>query len=89
MERKCTSLKPNEEVVFNLMSDIYKRKIPMVGSVIVVRDDTKKVCVSYLEGYKDRHESIPFEDMIAVHNPNGDMMKFDNISGRSDLLLPE
>lgn len=52
-------------------------------------ENTKKVCVSWLEGYKDRHDFIPFEDMLAVHNPNGEMMKFDNISGNSDLLIPE
>ena len=89
MERKCTSLQHNEEVVFNLMSDILKKKVPMVGSVIFVHENTKKVCVSYLEGYKDRHDSIPFEDMLAVHNVNGEMMTFDNISGKSDLLIPE
>lgn len=52
-------------------------------------ENTKKICVSWLEGYKDRRDFIPFEDMLAVYNPNGEMMKFDNISGKSDLLIPE
>lgn len=89
MDRKCTSLQSNEQVVFMIHSDIYRKKIPMDGSVISVYENTKKVCVSWLEGYKDRHDIIPFEDMLAVYNPNGEMMKFDNISGRSDSLIPE
>lgn len=89
MGRKCTSLQSNEEVVFNLFSDIYKKKIPMVGTVSFINEDKKTICVSYLEGYKDRHDVIPFEDMLAVYNPNGEMMSFDNISGKSDLLISE
>lgn len=89
MSRKCTSLQYSEPVVFKIHSDIYGKKIPMDGSVISVNENTKKVCVSWLEGYKDRHDFIPFEDMLAVYNPNGEMMKFDNISGKSDLLISE
>lgn len=89
MKRKCTSLKENENVVFNIYSDIYKKKIPMDGTVLSVNENTKKVCVSWLDGYKDRHDFIPFEDMLGVYNPNGKMMKFDNISGKSDLLIPD
>ena len=89
MDRKCTSLKFNEQVVFMIHSDIYEKKIPIDGSVISVLENTKKVCVSWLDGYKDRHDFIPFDDMLAVYNPNGKMMKFDNIYGNSDLLIPE
>lgn len=89
MSRKCTSLQANECVVFKIYSDIYKKKIPMDGNVVSVNKNTKIVCVSWLEGYKDRHDFITFEDMLAVYNPNGEMMKFGNISGRSDLLIPE
>lgn len=89
MRRKCTSLQCNEQVVFKIHSDIYKKKIPMDGSVIAINERAKTVCVSWLDGYKDRKDFISFEDMLAVYNPNGEMMKFDNISGKSDLLLPE
>lgn len=89
MERKCTSLKENENVVFKIYSDIFKKKIPMDGSVLFVNENTRKVCISWLEGYKDRHDFISFEDMLAVYNPNGEMMRFDNIHGTSDLLIPE
>ena len=89
MNRKCTSLKADEQVVFKIHSDIFEKKIPMDGSVLAVYETTQNVLVSWLEGYKDRHDLISFEDMLAVYNPNGEMMKFDNISGKSDLLIPE
>lgn len=89
MSRKCTSLKINEQVVFNIHSDLYGKKIPRDGSVISVFEKSKKICISWLEGYKDRHDLIPFEDMLAVYNPNGEIMRFDNIVGKSDLLIPE
>lgn len=86
-KRTCQSLKQGEAVVFKLYSDIYKEKKPMDGTVIYVNTDRRIVWVSYLEGYKDRSDAIPFEDMLAVYNPEGEMMKFDNISGKSDLLI--
>jgi hypothetical protein len=89
MNRKCTSLKSGEEVVFNIYSDIYKRKIPESGSVSFVNKNRKEVMVSWLEGYKNRNDIIPFEDMLAVYNPDGMYMTFDNISGNSYLLIPE
>lgn len=89
MKRKCISLKQDEQVVFNIYSDIYERKIPMVGSVIDVYSDRKVVVVSWLEGHKDRKDFIPFSDMLAVYNPDGERMNFENISGKSDVLIPE
>lgn len=87
--RKCTSLQYGEQVVFNLFSDIYKRKVPERGSVEFIDANRKIVCVSYMEGYKERHSDIPFGDMLAVHNPDAPVVKFENISGKSDLLIPE
>ncbi len=89
MERTCTSLKYNELVVFNIYSDILRKKTAKFGNVIQVYSDTRKVDVSWLEGYKNRCNFIPFEDMLAVHNPDGEMIKFDNIYSKSDLLIPE
>lgn len=87
--RKCSSLKLNEIVVFKIYNDIYEEKRPMDGTVIDVEQERKIVWVSWLEGYKNRLDLIPFEDMLAVYNPEGEMMKFDNISGRSDILVAE
>jgi hypothetical protein len=89
MNRKCTSLRDGEEVVFNIYSDILKRKSAETGTVSLVNENQRKVMVHWLEGYRDRHDMIPFEDMLAVYNANSEYMTFDNISGNSDLLIPE
>lgn len=86
MERSCKSLKHNEEVIFRIYSDIYKNETLETGTVCFVTDT--HVCVSWLEGYKDRHDFIPFPDMVAVHNPQGEYMDFGFIRGNSDLLIP-
>ena len=46
-DRKCTSLREGEPVVFLVYSDIYNRKIPMDGTVKFERvgRDRKKVSV--------------------------------------------
>jgi hypothetical protein len=89
MNRKCTSLRDGEEVVFNIYSDILKRKNAETRTVSLVNESQRKVMVHWLKGYQDRHDMIPFEDMLAVHNANGEYMTFDCISGNSDLLMPE
>lgn len=89
MKRKCSSLKNNEQVVFKIHSDLYNKKIPMDGSVKSVYQEKRMVWVSWMEGYKERYNFIPFDDMLAVYNPKGEFMKFENISGRSDILIPE
>lgn len=88
MVRECGSLKENEQVVFNRYCNIFKDKVPETGSVVSVNLNNNTVCVSWLEGYKDRKDDVPFEDMLAVHNPEGEMMRFKNISGKSDTLVP-
>lgn len=89
MSRKCSSLQSNEQVVFNLYSEIFERKVPMDGSVIFVLPNRKEVMVSYLEGYKDRHDNISYEDMLAVYDKDGEEMYFENIHGPSELLIAE
>lgn len=84
--RSCNSLKQNEHVVFNVWSDIYNHKIPMNGNVLYVDKQSKTVCVNYLYGYKSETEHVEYNDMLAVYNPDGKMMYFDNIYGCSDLL---
>ena len=84
--RYCRGLKHNEMVVFLIWSDLYKRKIPMDGNVISVDKDRKIVSVVYLEGYKSMNAHLSYYDMLAVYNPDGEVMHFDNIYGKSDLL---
>jgi hypothetical protein len=89
MNRKCTSLQVGEEVVFNIYSDILKRKNAETGTVVLVNENQRKVMVSWLQGYRERQDMIPFKDMLAVYNVYGEYMTFDGISGKSDLLIPE
>ena len=86
MTRDCSTLKNGEQVVFYIYSDIYKKKIPETGTVEYVSSERKEVHVNWLEGYKDRHDVVPFGDMIAVYNKDGEMMRWPGISGPSDLL---
>lgn len=87
MVRKCSSLREGEQVVFLIYSGILNKKTPMDGSVIFVSPKTEKVAICWLEGYKSRTDFIPFCDMLAVHNPEGEMIKFGNLYGRSDRLI--
>ena len=84
--KSCKDLKENEIVVFNIWSDIYKRKIPCDGNVIFVNHDTNSVAVVYLEGYRCEHANIKFADMLACYDKDGEVMHFDNIYGKSVLL---
>lgn len=85
--RSCTTLKKEESVVFLIYSDICKHKIPIDGSVIFVNRDRRKVEVIYLLGYKCEYDFIDYEDMLGVFNPDGVFIEFDNIQGRSDILV--
>ena len=86
---KCSDLPINTPVVFKIYSDIYKKKIHMDGHVVGISLKRREVWVCYLEGYKSRTENIPFEDMVAAYDENGEMMQFDNIKGKSVLLEAE
>lgn len=86
MKRSCKTLQNNEQVVFMCYSDIYNKKIPEIGTVVYVYND--KVCISWMDSYKERHTDVDFTDMLAVYNPNGEYMTFEHISGPSDLLEP-
>ena len=89
MGLKCSELKENAQVVFKIYSDIFKRKIYEIGSVIYVLPNRREVSVCYLDGYKSRSENIPYEDMVACYDENGEMMSFNNIKGKSVLLAAE
>ena len=87
--RCCSDLKSGEAVVALVYDSIYEKKIPIDGTVVFVDVNTKKVDFTYLYGYRQEYAFVPFEDMLAVSNPNGEFMRFDNICGKSDRLLPE
>ena len=83
MSRSCSSLKPDEQVVFKIYSDIYKEKIPTYGNVTSVNTEKRTVDINWLEGYKDRNDTIAYEDMLAVYNPDGEEMKFDKVAKKA------
>ena len=89
MARKCTDLKENEQVVFRVYDPILERKAPINGNVIYVLSERRTVCVCYLCGVRSETADIPFEDMLAVYDPHGKHLRFDNIHGPSQELLPE
>ena len=86
---KCSELKKDRSVVFNIYDEICGKKVPMDGSVIYVLPKKRTVCVCYLDGYHCRTDDIPYEDMLAAYDEKGEMMKFDNIKGPSVLLIAE
>ena len=86
---KCSELQKDRPVVFNIWNETFSEKRPTNGSVIYVLPERRTVCVGYMDGYHYRTDDIPFEDMIAAHDPNATEMKFDNILGPSVLLTAE
>jgi|GEM_PF-2354056 len=88
INRKCSDLKQNDNVVFKV--SVYgDEKETFDGSVIYVNNVNKTVSICYLEGYHSRTDNIPYSNMIAVYDLNGEHMKFDGISGKSALLIGE
>ena len=86
---KCSNLIKNAQVVFKADPFHEGHKMFYDGTVIYVLNNVKKVCVSYLCGYQNYTDDIPYEDMIACYDENGEMMKFGGIRGKSQLLIPE
>lgn len=80
-KRKISSLQPDEEVIFKVDPYHVGKKEYEFGSVLYVNNDT--VAVSYLYGYKNFTDDIPYEDMIAVHDEDGVDLNIPGISGKS------
>lgn len=87
--RSCSSLQEHDQVVFLCRDYSNDKLFPLDGSVMAVYEDRQKVLISYLLGYKGENEDVPFDRMIAVYDPKGQHMKFNNISGPSCLLTVE
>lgn len=86
---KCSDLEVGREVVFKVDPYYQGNKQIYNGTVLWVNENQKTVMVSYLEGYKDRSDLIPFVDIIAVYDENGEMMNFGGVKGNSVLLMAE
>lgn len=87
--RKCSDLKEMEQVVFRVDPYYQGNKEVFFGNVINVYPESKRVDVVYLEGYKSRSDAIPYDDMLAVYDEDGEWMSFGGVSGKSILLKAE
>lgn len=87
--RKCSDLKEMEQVVFRVDPYYQENKEVFFGDVINVYPESKRVDVVYLEGYKSRSDAIPYDDMFAVYDEDGEWMSFGGVSGKSILLKAE
>ena len=86
---KCSELEKNRPVVCKVWNCAHTKQTITDGSVIYVIPNRRTVCVGYMDSYHYRTDDVPYEDMIAAHDPNGPEMKFDNIRGPSVLLTAE
>lgn len=86
---KCSELQKDRPVVFRVDPYYQGNKQVYDGTVLWVNENQRTVEVSYLEGYKDRSDAIPFEDMIAAYDENGEMMDFGGVKGKSVLLIAD
>lgn len=88
---KISELKTGDEILF-LMKDYYNKgqEIYEFGNIAHIEMDNKLVSVTYLEGYKSRSETIPFNKVIAKGDvENGISMKFEGVSGKGIFIEQE
>lgn len=81
---KCSELKPGDQVVYVLREN--GRDEYWDGTVVLVTGTT--VHASRLEGYRGRDDAVPFSDLRAKYDPDGEEMRFGHIHGPSDRLEP-
>ena len=87
--RRCSDLKKMEQVAFRVDPYYQGNKEVFFGNVINVYPENARVDVVYLAGYHSRSDAIPYDDMLAVYDEDGEVMSFDGVSGRSVLLKAE
>ena len=81
---KCSELKPGDQVVYKLHEG--GREDYGDGTVVLITPGF--VHASRLEGYRDRDDAVPFADMLAKYDPEGEEMRFGHIHGPSVKLEP-
>ena len=84
--RECRNLRRDEQVVFLVWDELLERKVPINGNVLFINEPRGTVVVCYLDGYRSETADVRYADMLAVYDPEGAYMKFDNICGNSCLL---
>lgn len=88
-KEKCSTLKKDRPVVCKVWDVSHTKQYFTDGSVIYVLPNRRTVCVGYMDSYHYRTDDVPYEDMVAAYDPNGEEMRFDNIVGKSVLLSAE
>ena len=86
---KCSELEKDRPVVCNVWDVAHVKQYPTDGTVIYVLPEKRTVCVGYMDGYRYRADDVPYEDMLAAYDKDGEMMRFENIRGPSVLLTAE
>ena len=90
MKRRWISkLKFNEHVVCRVPSHQLDQVIEEDCNFIKAYPERKKILVGYLDGYRSESAFVDYNDVLAVFDPNGEYMTFDDgcLSGRSALLI--
>lgn len=86
MKRKCKDLKLHETIIFKVFNNILNHKIYECGTVEEIDLTLNRVWISWLEGYRDRRDYLPFEKLVAVYDEKGERMTFGTLTGPSILL---
>lgn len=81
---RCSELKPGDQVVYKIRKD--GREDYADGTVVLVTGRHVHAC--RLEGYRNRDDAVPFEDMLAKYDPEGSEMRFGHIHGPGTALEP-
>lgn len=86
MKRKCKDLKLHKTVIFKVFNNILNREIFECGTIEEIDLALNRVWISWLEGYRDKGDYLPFEKLVAVYDEKGERMTFGTLTGPSILL---
>lgn len=78
--RRCENLKENEQVLFEIYSEVQKKKVFETGAVLRVNTVRREVYVCYMDDYDCYNAVIPFEDMVAVYGKNREYIELEKFS---------
>lgn len=90
MKRRWISkLKFNEHVVCRVPSYQRNRVCEEDCNFIKAYPERKQILVGFLDGYRSESAYVDYKDVLAVFDPNGEYMTFDegSLRGRSALLI--
>ena len=83
---KCSELKKGDQVVYKIREG--GQEDYWHGTVMLVTPENRMVHACRLEGYRNRDDAVPFEDLAAKYDPDGEEMRFGCVHGPSVILIP-